>query len=138
MDTTLCSKKCTLCKIETNLTILMMIFALYCPFLFVDSSQGLYRAVAASIDGSNYLVIDTTIYSTDLSCLFGIPQLQQENSSKLFFILFHNISGLQLKKSKYTACSDDNPLRQAGLVMRECNVRRSRARVYWPPTPRNK
>ena len=33
-------------------------------------------SVVASIDGRNYLVIDTTIYSTDLSCLFGIPQLQ--------------------------------------------------------------
>ena len=77
--------KTALSKIETNLKILMMKFALYCPFLFLDSSQGLYRAVAASIDGSNYLVIDTTIYGTDLSCLFGIPQLQQENSSKLFY-----------------------------------------------------
>ena len=111
--------KTALSKIETNLKILMMKFALYCPFLFLDSSQGLYRAVAASIDGSNYLVIDTTIYSTDLSCLFGIPQLQQENSSKLFFILFHNISGLQLKKSKYTSCSDDNRGRLAGAAGNE-------------------
>ena len=92
----------------------MMIFALYCPFLFLDSSQGLYRAVAASIDGSNYLVIDTTIYSTDLSCLFGIPQLQQENSSKLFSFFSTTFQVCNYKKSKYTACSDVNPLRQAG------------------------
>ena len=43
--------------------------------------------VVASIDGRNYLVIDTTIYSTDLSCLFGIPQLQP-----FFFVYFQRLA----------------------------------------------
>ena len=100
----------------------MMIFALYCPFLFLNSSQGLYRAVAASIDGSNYLVIDTTIYGTDLSCLFGIPQLQP------FFFFFQHfqrfadeiltlcLSGqakiiTKKKKKKSKFAGGDNPRR---------------------------
>ena len=68
----------------------------------------------ASIDGRNYLVIDTTIYSTDLSCLFGIPQLQPFSSAilKVLQIKFPSFVYVQEKMALIVRIIAENKKKQ--------------------------